>query len=35
VADTTWTTTDTHATLLPVPNTDANARSGNVTPVCP
>jgi hypothetical protein len=35
VADTTWSTTDTHATLLPVPNTDANARSGNVTPVCP
>lgn len=34
-ADTTWGATDTHATVLPVPNTDANARSGNVATVCP
>ena len=35
VADTTWGATDTHATLLPIPNSDANARSGNIAYVCP
>ena len=35
VADTTWGKTDTHATLLPIPNADANARNGNTAYVCP
>ncbi len=34
VRDTTWGASDTHATLLPVPTNEANARHGNVTPAC-
>jgi starch-binding outer membrane protein, SusD/RagB family len=30
-----WGANDTHASVLPIPNIEANARLGNVTPVCP
>lgn len=35
VADTTWGSADTHSTLLPIPNGEANARNGNTATVCP
>ncbi len=35
VADTTWGAADTHATVLAIPIAEANARHGNITPVCP
>ena len=32
---TTWGTTDTHATLLPIPIQESGPRNGNITPSCP
>jgi hypothetical protein len=35
VADTTWGSTDTHATNLPIPTADVSARNGSSAAVCP
>lgn len=32
---TTWGSTDTHATLLPIPIQESGPRNGNITPTCP